>query len=74
MFDKDPFGNNPPPKPPCDHEYEYSVYFEAVKETYIAKRECVECGETDREEMNTTNEEAEDLPEEQIKRFFRMRN
>lgn len=62
--------DDPPPKPYCDHEFEWDVYYEAIKETYIARRMCDNCGDVTRMEMWTQDESVEDWSEEEIREFM----
>lgn len=71
MFNE-PFGDDPPPMPPCDHEYEYSIYFEAVKECHMVKRKCIECGNMETKPIKLRDDEtADDMEEEEIKLYFK---
>lgn len=71
MFDE-PLGEDPPPMPPCDHKYEYSIYFEKVKECHMVKRKCMECGNMEQKSVKLgENEDADDMDEDEIKLYFK---
>lgn len=57
-------------RPPCDHDFSYSAYYEILQESYVAKRECSECGRVQRKVMNTEDSRVEELTEDQIEEFF----
>lgn len=71
MFD-DPLDSNPPPKPPCSHEYDYSIYFEKLKDSYVVERVCSECGERQQEAVSLKKgDDPDEMSEEEIKDYFR---
>jgi uncharacterized OB-fold protein len=72
MFDSDPFGDDPPPMPPCDHEYNYDVYFEKVKESHMVRRKCAECGNIETKPIDLReDEDPDEMDEEEIKIYFK---
>ena len=64
--------NNPPPRPKCKHSYSYNVYYEALRDTYIAERVCTECGKRDQKPVNGdySSDEIESWSEDDIIDYY----